>query len=308
MFCFLEGWAVRVRVRVPATIANFGPAFDVLGLALSLHNEVELEPSDRPEVTVSGEGEHVLPATAANLVARAAERVAQAAGRAGVFRIRCRNRIPMGRGLGSSAAAIVGGAAAANAALGRPLGTDALLDLVWKMEGHPDNVAAALLGGAVLVDVSTGRVAWTRFVPRWDAVIVAAIPDFTVSTVEARGALPECVPLADAVANLGRTARLVAAMTTGEVELLAGALDDALPQPYRRRLVPGMDDVITAAREAGAYGAVLSGSGPTIAAVAPADRADGVGRAMVAAFGRHGHRAVSTVLGIDESGAAVTTP
>src|SRR4030067_1043434 len=109
VFCFLEGWAVRVRVRVPATIANFGPAFDVLGLALSLHNEVELEPSDRPEVTVSGEGEHVLPATAANLVARAAERVAQAAGRAGVFRIRCRNRIPLGRGLGSSAAGTAGG-------------------------------------------------------------------------------------------------------------------------------------------------------------------------------------------------------
>ncbi|HEU5298328.1 MAG TPA: homoserine kinase [bacterium] len=297
---------MRVRVRVPATTANLGPAFDVLGLALGLYNEIEAEPAERTEVAVAGEGEGTLAADEANLVARAAGRAAQAAGRSGAFRIRCRNRIPMARGLGSSAAAIVGGLAAADAALELCLGRDALLDLAWKMEGHPDNVAAALLGGAVLVDTSGGRVVWTRIIPRWEAAVVAAVPDFAVSTEEARAALPDRVPLRDAVANLGRTARLVAAMTTGDTALLAGALADGLHQPYRARLVPGMEDVISAAQEAGAYGAALSGSGPAIVALAPPDRTDAVGRAMVAAFGRSGHRAEAMTLRVDATGAAAT--
>jgi len=296
---------VVIGVRVPATTANLGPAFDVVGLALTLYNDVELEPAEATAVVVTGEGQGTLPPTAANLVARAAESVAQAVGAPRHFAIRCRNRIPLGRGLGSSAAAIIGGAVAANAALGGPLPTDALLDLAWKMEGHPDNVAAALLGGAVLVDISQGSVAWTRLLPRWEAEIVVVVPEFGVSTEEARAALPAAVPLRDAVGNLARVARLVAAMATGQTELLRDAFEDALHQPYRRPLVPGMDAVIRAARGAGAYGAALSGSGPTIMAVAPASRGEQVGRAMVEAFATAGKTAVAKVLQVDESGATV---
>jgi homoserine kinase len=237
-------------------------------------------------------------------VARAAWRAAEAAGRNAAFRIRCRNRVPLARGLGSSAAAIVGGLVGADAVLHLGLSRNALLDLAWKMEGHADNVAASLLGGAVLVDVSEDRVAWTRIIPRWEAVVVAAVPDFAVATDEARAALPDRVSRRDAVANIGRTARLVAAMATGETAALAGALRDGLHQPYRRRLVPGMDEVIAAAEAAGAFGAALSGAGPTIVALAPRERADAVGSAMVEAFARSRHRAAAMTLGVDTTGAA----
>jgi homoserine kinase len=290
---------------VPATTANLGPAFDALGLALGLHNEIELAPAERTVVEVVGEGQGALPGSADNLVARAARRAAALAGREAAFHIRCQNRIPMTRGLGSSAAAIVGGLVAADAALGLDLGTDALLQAAWQMEGHADNVAAALLGGAVLVDVSGSTLVWARIVPRWEATVVAAVPDFTVATEAARAALPEQVSLRDAVGNVARAARLVAAMATGEIRWLAGALGDALHQPYRRRLVPGMDEVIAAAVAAGAYGAALSGSGPTIVALAPPPRAAAVGRAMVEAFGRQGRRARAMALAVDLAGAAV---
>jgi len=294
---------MMVRVRVPATTANFGPAFDVIGIALALYNEVEVEPAESTEVEIAGEGEEILAATASNLVARAALEVARAAHRRTGFHIRCRNRIPLGRGLGSSAAAIAGGLVAANAALGNPLPAEAVLDLAWKMEGHADNVAAALVGGAVLVDASAGRITWTRIIPTWDAVIVVAVPEFSVATTEARTVLPARVPLSDAVSNIGRTAQLVVAMLTGQVELLRTALADTLHQPYRRALVPGMDNVFEAARDAGAYGAALSGSGPSIVAVAPGAQAHGVGQAMVDAFARAGKRAKHMVLPVDESGA-----
>lgn len=295
-----------VRVRVPATTANFGPAFDVIGIALALYNEVEVEPAESTEVEITGEGEGTLAATSSNLVARAADAVAGAAHRRTGFHIRCRNRIPLARGLGSSAAAIVGGLVAANAALGNPLPPEALLDLAWKMEGHPDNVAAALFGAVVLVDASEGRINWTRIMPKWDAVIVVAVPEFGVATAEARTVLPTRVPLRDAVSNIGHTAHLVTAMLTGQVDLLRTALGDALHQPYRRVLVPGMDGVFESASEAGAYGAVLSGSGPSIVAVAPEAQAHGVGQAMVEAFARAGQRAKHVVMTIDESGAVVT--
>lgn len=298
---------MTVRVRVPATTANFGPGFDVIGIALALHNEVEVEPAESTEVEITGEGEETLPSTSSNLVAKAALDVARAAQRRTGFRIRCRNRIPLARGLGSSAAAIAGGLVAANAALGKPLGTDALLDLAWKLEGHADNAAAAILGGVVLVDVSAGRITWTRIVPRWDAVIVVAIPEFRVATAEARSVLPPHVPLSDAVANIGRTAQLVAAMLTGQPDLLRTALGDTLHQPYRRALVPGMEGVFESARAAGAFGAVLSGSGPSIAAVAPEAEAHAVGKAMVDGFARAGKRATYLVTPVDESG-TVTLP
>lgn len=294
-----------VHVRVPATLANFGPAFDVLGVAVSVYNEIELETAGRPDVMVHGAGETQLPADAGNLVYRAAAEVARRAGRPGEFRIRCRNAIPIGRGLGSSAAAIVGGAVAANEALQRPLSSDDLLDLAWRMEGHPDNVAAALMGGVVLTSATDGRLAWTRLIPAWTAALVVAVPDFAVPTALARAALPVQVPLADAVANVGRTARLVTSLLTGRADLLRIAMDDSLHQPYRRALVPGMDQVFAAAKEAGAFGAALCGSGPSVVAVVPPEVTETVGTKMVAAFVDAGSSATYVVVRVDERGATV---
>lgn len=292
-----------VKIRVPATIANFGPAFDALGVAVSVYNTVELDVAVAPAVSVRGEGQGVLPADATNLVYRAAEATSRRAGQTGAFAIRCDNGVPIGRGLGSSAAAIVGGAVAANETLGRRLGVDEILDIAWKMEGHPDNVAAALLGGAVLAGAANGRLNWTRIVPAWTVALVVAVPEFTVSTERARAVLPDQVPLRDAVANLSRTAWLVTAMLTGRSELLASAMADSLHQPYRKTLVPGMEGVFAAAREGGAYAAALCGSGPSVVAVSPPEQASSVGRKMVAAFEASGSRARFLQVRVDEDGA-----
>lgn len=294
-----------VTVRVPATIANWGPAFDALGVAITVYNTVQLEIAASPVVQIAGHGQGVLPEDPTNLIYRAAAGVAQRAGRSAAFAIRCRNGIPLGRGLGSSAAAIVGGAVAANAALGAPLSREALLDAAWRLEGHPDNVAPALVGGAVLTDAAGETLRWTRIVPSWDAALVVAVPEFAVATGRARAVLPGQVPFADAAANVSRTAWLVMAMVAGRPELLSTGMDDRLHQPYRRGLVPGMEDVFAAARGAGAYGAALCGSGPSVLAVSPSAKADAVGRRMVEAFGAAGHPATSLRVNVDERGATV---
>lgn len=296
-----------VTVRVPATIANWGPAFDALGVAVTVYNTVQLEIAASPAVQVTGYGRGALPEDDTNLIYRAAAEVVRRAGRSAAFAIRCGNGIPLKRGLGSSAAAIVGGAVAANAALGAPLSREDLLDTAWRLEGHPDNVAPALVGGAVLTDASGATLRWTRIVPSWDAELVVVVPEFAVATERARAVLPDRVPFADAAANVSRTAWLVAAMVTGRPELLSTGMDDRLHQPYRRSLVPGMDDVFAAARGAGAYAAALCGSGPSVLAVSPSMKADDVGRRMVEAFAAGGHNATCLRVNVDERGATVET-
>ncbi len=275
-----------ITVRVPATTANLGPGFDAVGLALRFYNTVTLAASERPEIEIRGEGERTLPRDPSHLAYRAALAVVERAGagarspRPRAFRLVQHNRIPLARGLGSSAAAIVGGAAAANALLGGPLGPQPLLDLATEMEGHPDNVAPALLGGAVVCARTPSGVRWIRLVPPRLRVVVA-VPDFTVSTAEARRLLPQHVPFADAVFNVTRTALLVAALTAGRTDLLGEATQDRLHQPYRERLIPGLGQVFEAARRAGASGVALSGSGPSVVAFGDAP---GIGAAMVDAF------------------------
>jgi homoserine kinase len=292
-----------IRVRVPATIANFGPAFDAIGVAVTLYNTVELERATSPQVEIHGEGHEWIPPDASNLTYRAAAAVADQLGKSGAFHLRCVNGIPVGRGLGSSAAAIVGGIVAANTSFDHQLGADDLLQLAWRIEGHPDNVAAALEGGVVLTCLNDGRVSSTRIAPVWSAALVIAVPEFMVPTDRARAVLPDRVPLRDAVANLSRASRLLTAMLTGSVDLLPLAMEDTLHQPYRRTLVPGMDQVFAAARSAGAYGVALCGSGPSIVAVTPPGVAERVGDEMVEAFRRSGARAKALRVDIDRTGA-----
>ena len=296
--------SLSVHVRVPATSANLGPGFDALGLALALYNEVTAQESGTVTVAVRGEGAGRLPANEHNVVARGVQLAYEAAGRP--FKgcaLTCVNRIPPARGLGSSAAAWVGGLVAGNALLGEPLSREALLALAARVEGHPDNVAAALLGGlTVSCGRADGRVTAIALpVPttvRW----VVLVPSVTSATAEARAVLPDSVPRKDAVFNVQRVSLLLAGLQTGRLDVLEGALDDRLHQPYRLRLFPWMPAVADAARRAGALGCVLSGAGPSLLA-AVTDEAEAVARAMEAALRTAGIEGRASALAVDTEGA-----
>jgi homoserine kinase len=300
-----------VTVRVPASSANLGPGFDALGVALALYNRMRFEPApDLPpgtaEITVVGDGAGALPTDAENLAFRAAARLYEAAGHTPpALRVTLTNAIPVSRGLGSSSTAIVGGLVGANALLGRPLGQAELLALAVEMEGHPDNVTPALLGG-FQVSAATAAGGWLQVrVPTPPGLrAVVCIPEARVSTEAARRVLPDAYSRADAVFNLGRSALLVAALATGRVEALGTAMEDRLHQPYRAGLIPGFAEILAAARAAGALGACLSGSGSTLLAFTTG-AAEPVGEAMAAAARAAGSPARWLELAVDEAGAVV---
>ena len=297
----------RVHVRVPATTANLGPGFDALGLALSLYNDVHAATAAETTVSVEGEGAGRLPASEKNVIVRAMRLVYDAVGRAPeAWRVRCVNRVPPARGLGSSAAAWVGGIAAANALLGSPLDRAAMLRLAAAAEGHPDNVAAAVYGG-LTVAAGDGDTTLAVSLPvpptlRW----VALIPDVTSATAEARAVLPASVPRGDAVFNVQRVALLLASLQAGRLDALPLALDDRLHQPYRRKLFPWMPAVADAARAAGALGCVLSGAGPSLlAVVAGVSQAASVAAAMEKALAAAGVSGIARTLNVDTDGVVV---
>jgi homoserine kinase len=245
-----------------------GPGFDTLGMALKMYNIVEMEAVGYGlKIEVEGDGTDQIPRDKRNIVYIAAARVFKLSGftPAGL-RIKIINNIPLARGLGSSAAAIVGGLVAANIISGAKLGEKELLSIGTDLEGHPDNVAPALLGGIVISAVVDGEVKYTKIDAPSKMKCVVAIPDFTLPTKLAREVLPQSVSLVDAVFNISRTALLVAALIKGDFNLLATAMEDKIHQPYRANLIPGMKKVLAAAKLAGARGIVLSGAGPTLIA------------------------------------------
>ncbi|GAA3444679.1 homoserine kinase [Planomonospora venezuelensis] len=283
----------KVVVRTPATSANLGPGFDSLGLALDLCDEVEVEITQTPGlvVEVKGEGEGELDAGEGHLVVRAlraafdAFTVRQPAG----IRMVCRNRIPHGRGLGSSSAAICAGILAARALAhpehagsqetrrdrGSKLSDDFALALATEIEGHPDNVAPCIAGGLTVAWIEQpGVPRMVKLVPHADVRPVALIPRHRLSTEVARGLLPAQVPHADASANAGRAALLVAALTgRPERELLMAATEDRLHQGYRAPAMPETAELVERLRGAGVP-AVVSGAGPTVLAFSTADTQD----------------------------------
>ena len=294
---------MTIEVRVPATSANLGPGFDVLGLALGLYNEILYEEADRVAVSVEGEGAEGLDTGADNVVSRGARMVYEAAGRRfhGAT-IRCINRIPLARGLGSSAAAWVGGLVAANAALGSLLDRDAVLALACRAEGHPDNVAAALLGGLTVSCAVGQRVVAVSLPVPAEVTWVVLVPEAQSSTREARALLSSTVSRVDAVFNLQRMGLLLAALGTGQTDLLGLGMEDRLHQPQRLPLFPWMETVRRAALEAGALGCALSGAGPSLLA-AVRGTAGPVGRAMEQALRRAGGAGRAFGLPVDTAGA-----
>ena len=287
---------------MPATSANLGPGFDALGLALALYNEATLETHAGVAVSIEGEGADHLERDEGNVVVRGARAVYERLGRPfpGI-KVACVNRIPTARGLGSSAAAWLAGIVGANALLGSPLDRDTLLGLAASGEGHPDNAAAALLGGLTVACWSEGRVVAASLPVSPEIRWVVLIPEARNSTAEARAILPETVSRADAVFNLQRVGLLLAALRDGNAALLAVAMEDRLHQPYRRRLFPWMERVAAAARSAGAAGCVLSGAGPALLA-AVAGGAERVATAMESALRESGVRGRAVVLEVDSVG------
>jgi homoserine kinase len=264
---------VAVRVTVPATSANLGPGFDALGLALDLHDRYELRVAAGPgvEVVTQGAGADCLPDDETHLVARSVRAGLSAAGHEGLgFSLTCHNRIPQGRGMGSSAAAIVGGLALAGALTGH-LERQELLRLATEIEGHPDNVAAAALG-RLTISWRTGDGASATCLPVHRRVaLVLFVPEQTSPTVTARAALPATVPHADAAFNAGRAALLVAALTRSP-ELLLPATEDRLHQDQRRTTYPEAMALVDRLRGAG-WAAVVSGAGPAVLVLTTMDRA-----------------------------------
>ena len=265
-----------IRIAAPATTANLGPGYDCLGMALDIWNTVEVEPlpdGATPSVNVSGEGAGELEAGPENLVYRSMEFLYRELGRSmPPLRIHCENDIPLARGLGSSAAAIAGGLAAANALSGSEFAPRDLLEMAATIEGHPDNVAAAVMGGLQLVVTSahdTGESTLYTVPVSVPAELhaVVFIPETRIATADARAVLPQQLSVADTVHNMARVALLVAGMATNHPEYLAIATQDKLHQPYRQPLFPAMKLLMKAAMDAGALGAFLSGSGSTVLAL-----------------------------------------
>ncbi len=265
-----------VTVRVPATSANLGPGFDALGLALSLHDVVEARAGGTGlSIEVSGEGAGTAGAGEGHLVVRAMrETFARLDGQPSGLALRCVNRIPHGRGLGSSAAAIVSGILAARALTdggADRLPGQAVLRLATEIEGHPDNVAACLCGGLTIAWNAPGGPRVTRLTPLPAVTPVVLLAPDPLATEAARRVLPETVPHADAAANAGRSALLIAALTSDPGALL-DATQDLLHQPYRASVMPATADLVSRLRRAG-IPAVVSGAGPSVLAflVGPGD-------------------------------------
>jgi homoserine kinase len=259
----------KAHIQVPATSANLGPGFDCMALALDLWNEVILDSTAGDvRVSVEGEGARSLPTDGKNRIAQAALQVFQKAGdpKTG-FSIECANRIPVSSGMGSSAAAAVGGLIAANAAIGNPYSRQNLIQLCLPLEVHADNAVAAFVGGLVLLSVEDGRILWRRYeLPQMQVCVV--VPDRILSTAESRSILPEKVDHRDAVLNLGRALLVADALRNADYRLLAEVMQDRLHQPYRLARLPGVEEIIQAAKQAGAAAAVLSGAGPGVIAFA----------------------------------------
>ncbi|MGB2924741.1 MAG: homoserine kinase [Limnothrix sp.] len=303
-----------IQVQVPATTANIGAGFDCLGAALTLYNWFRFTPTDADAAffTLAVMGAEVeakkLDATPDNLLYRAFAALYEKIGQpVPNVHIEIDLNVPLSRGLGSSATAIVGGVVGANVLAGSPLSQTEVMHLAIEIEGHPDNVVPALLGGCQLS--VKHQPDWLICPWRWnkEVVPVVASPDFELSTEESRKVLPQQYLLAQAVFNSSRLGLLSYGLAESNATYLQAALDDQLHQPYRKKLIQGYDKVQQAAIATGAYGMVISGAGPTLLALASSENAQSIADAMAKTWAEFEVKAIARVLEIDHQGTQITT-
>jgi homoserine kinase len=301
----------RKAVQVPASTTNLGAGFDALGLALQLYLRVDVEEtsSAKPEFQLLGEGAHDLPANEENLLWKVTRRVFEGEKQPvpGV-RLKIDNQIPLARGLGSSAAAIVAGISCFEALTGRELSPDKFFQYAFEFENHPDNITAARFGGFTVSAVAeNGKVSFFRAPIAPKLKILLTVPEFHLETQKARDAIPkENLHLRDAVFNLQRSSLTVAALLKNEFHFLRESLRDRLHQPFRAPLIPGLEEILRLNQEeiAGLAGICLSGAGPSVLAFAEANLDDIYSR-VSGIFERHGLRSRRFELEVDNQGRTI---
>lgn len=300
----------KVTVSVPATTANLGVGFDCLGAALTLANEFQfavVNSDTKLKITVLGKEAYKVGTGENNLIYRSLLQLYQRIGKTPPnLEITIKLGVPLSRGLGSSATAIIGGLLGANNLAGNPLSQSEIIVMAIAIEGHPDNVVPALLGNCLLSVEDAGK--WQICPIPWhqDVIPVVAIPNFELSTREARSVLPNEYSRSDAIFNISRMGLLLKALETNNGEWLKTALSDRLHQPYRQKLITGYQQIQQAAIDAGAYGMVISGAGPTLLALTNPDRVDSVVKSMAQTWSSIGINATVRSLTIDTVGAKVT--
>ncbi len=299
---------MKVKVQVPATTANLGPGFDTFGIAWKLYNILWAELRSGNALTVENENQDSpeLADPKRNWVSVAAAKLFTAAGAEDLgAHFVLNNQIPVSRGLGSSAAAIVGGLLAANTLLGDVFTLEELTEMAVDLEGHPDNVCPALYGGFVASCRRSGETT-TMLHIKPPAILkgVVAVPDFQLATKVARGAMPKEVAMGDAVFNVQCASLLLGAMIMGDTALMSKVMEDKLHQPYRFPLIPGAYEVLEAAKKAGAISTALSGAGPTLIAFTDQE-GSAIGEAMEKAWLEQGIKSHAMVLEQDADGAKI---
>lgn len=295
-----------VTVKVPATSANLGPGFDTLGLALGLYLQVSIDFSAENIIEYAGEGaQKVVSHLEHNLVWQAARRVLEVTGDQYSLKLSIDNHIPIGRGLGSSAAAIAAGLISANELLERPLTQEEILTLAVDMEGHPDNIVPALIGGLTTAMMYNDQIYYQKVHFPAELSVVAVVPEFELPTEVSRSVLPQKIDLQVTISNLQRACFLLASLHNGDFSNISKAMDDQIYQPLRKQFIPGFDQVLNAALDNGAIGAALSGAGPSILAFCRVNEQERVSQAMQRAWLEVGVDCRGYQLHIDNKGAQV---
>ncbi|MCC0178803.1 homoserine kinase [Waterburya agarophytonicola K14] len=299
----------QVTIRVPATTANLGVGFDCIGAALTMANQFQftvVDTENKLTITTEGDEADKVGTDESNLIYQSFLQLYQKIKQTPPnIKIAIKLGVPLSRGLGSSATAIVGGLLGANHLAGKPLSREEVMAIAIAIEGHPDNVVPALLGNCQL-SVADGDI-WQISEISWheDIIPVVAIPNFELSTEEARSVLPDSYNRQDAIFNISRMGLLIRALTTNNREWLKTALADKIHQPYRQQLITGYEQLHRAAISAGAYGMVISGAGPTLLALTDKNNADGVVRSMSEAWSKLGIDATVRSLSLDPVGATM---
>ena len=294
---------MSTSIRIPASTSNLGAGFDALSLALNRYLKIRIERADETRIEASGVDQALIPTTPDNLIYRVALAAAKMRDRSlPAFRMSIENEIPLARGMGSSAAAIVAGITCYEILANDPLKEQDLFRCGFEFESHPDNLAAALFGGLVATAVAdNGTVLVSKPVISGPVAGVVVIPSFELSTETARSVLPKSYSRKDVVYNIQRSALTIAALTSGDWPMMREAMRDRVHQPYRAKLIPGLEEILSLEMD-GLYAVALSGAGPTVFAFAEPERAGAVGRKIAGIFKQHGVEATPESVHIDRSG------